>query len=290
METIIDPPRTIERKGEAVVNSIQFIEIDTMFNVLHTSLVKDIELVSGDSFRYTTMQQEDKVAGGISIILRGRNAVGDESENIFTVTYNNKCNMPTFQGGEKIGWVKVENLIAASATSCEDKDVTTFSASSPSSSAAAPTFKPSVLSIEGVTQRTPDVILEEVLKLLDDGDENNLFTDFRLPPGFVFLIEQALAAYHGSSDDIFDVIYTTTDASKLLACDESDDVNSGASKALICGLLSEALCGLAMDISDAPISEAAVRSPTFHPSSGATTTVAIDFTGKPTVASRPVQD
>lgn len=282
METMIDPPRAIQRKGEAVINSIQFIEIDTKFNVLHTSLVKDIELVSGDSFRYTTMQQLDKVAGGISIILRGRNAVGDENENIFTVTYTNECGMPTFQGGEKIGWVKVENFIAASASSCEEKDdVTTFSASSPSY-AATPTLKPSgVLSSEGVIQQTPGVILKDVLKLIDDDKD----LDVRLPPGFVFLVEQALAAYHGSSD-IFDAIYRTTDASKLLACDETD---VGTSKSLICGLLSEALCGLAMDIGDASIGEA-VRSPTLHPSSGATTTVATALTSPPTVASRPVQD
>mmetsp|Transcript_15908 Transcript_15908/g.23788 ORF Transcript_15908/g.23788 Transcript_15908/m.23788 type:complete len:395 (-) Transcript_15908:132-1316(-) len=284
VEAIIDPPRIIQKK-EAVVNSVQFIEVDTKFNVLHTSLVKDVELISGDSFRYTTMQQGDKIAGGISIILRGKNAVGDESENVFTVTYTNECGVPTFQGGEKIGWVTVENLIPASGTTCEND--ATLNASS-SSSTATPTVKPSVPSNGGAIQRTPDVILKEVLKLVND-EGDNLFSDVRIPPGFAFLVEQALAAYYDSL--IFDAIYRTTDASKLLACDKAEDNNSdsGASKSLICGLLSEALCGLAMDIGEASIGES-VRSPTFHPSSGATTTVAIGLTSPPTIVARPVQD
>eukprot|EP00984_Skeletonema_dohrnii_P000524 scaffold170_cov129-Skeletonema_dohrnii-CCMP3373.AAC.4 len=283
VEAIIDPPRIIQKK-EAVVNSIQFIEVDTKFNVLHTSLVKDVELISGDSFRYTTMQQGDKVAGGISIILRGKNAVGDESENVFTVTYTNECGVPTFQGGEKIGWVTVENLIPASGKTCDD--VATFNAPSSSSSTATPTVKPSVPSSGGAIQRTPDVILKEVLKLVND-EGDNLFSGVPIPPGFAFLVEQALAAYYDSL--IFDAIYRTTDASKLLACDQADDNDFGASKSLICGLLSEALCGLAMDIGEASIGES-VRSPTFHPSSGATTTVAIDLTSPPTIVARPVQD
>jgi len=282
MEMTIDPPRTIRGK-EAVVNSIQFIEVDTNFNVLHTSLVKDIELVSGDSFRYTTMQQEDKVAGGISIILRGKNAVGDESENVFTVTYTNECGVSTFQGGEKIGWVSVENFIPASATSCGD--VATFNSSSPTST-STPILKPSVPSSGGAIQRTPDVILKEVLELVDD-DKDNLFTDDLIPPGFIFSVEQALAAYNGNL--IFDAIYKTTDASKLLACDKTDDDNSdGASTRSICDLLSEALCGLAMDIGQASVGEA-VRSPTLDPSSGATTTVATALTSPPTTAARPAQ-
>lgn len=271
-EENIDPPRVLQSK--AVVNSIQFIEVDTKFNVLHSSLVKDVDLVTGDSFRYTTIQQDDKVVGGISIILRGKNAVGDDSENIFTVTYTNECGVPTFRGGEMIGWVHVENLIPASAKAC-DVATASFTASS-SSSTTAPTLKPSVPSSGGETTRTTDTILKEVLKLADDAKEN-LFTDIRIPPGFVFLVEQALAAYYDSL--IFDAIYRTTDASKLLGCDKSD---SGASKSTMCGLLSEALCGLAMDIGEAS------SSPTLHPSSGATITVAIGVTGPPTDVDRPV--
>jgi hypothetical protein len=279
IEAIIDPPRVNQNK-EAVVTSIQFIEVDTLFNVLHSSLVKDVELVTGDSFRYTTIQQDDKVVGGVSIILRGKNAVGDESENVFTITYTNECGVPAFQGGERIGWVHVENLIPASAKTCGE--VATFTTSS-SSSTSAPTSKPSVHPSEGAIKRTTDVVLMEVLKVAEDA-KDNLFTDIRIPPGFVFLVERALAAYYDSL--IFVAIYATTDASKLLVCDKTDD-SDGASKSFVCDLLSEALCGLAMDIGEASVGGAG-RSPTFHPSSGITTTVAIGVTGPPTTAARPV--
>lgn len=277
VEAIFDRPRVINE--EAIVNSIQFIEVDTEFNVIHSSLVKDLELVTGDSFRYTTIQQDDKVVGGISIIMRGKNAVGDESENVFTVTYTNACGTPTFQGGERIGWVHIENLIPASAKTCGG--VATFTTSS-SSSTNAPTLKPSMQPNEGAINRTTDIVLKEVLKVANDA-EDNLFTDIRIPEGVVLLIEQALATYYDSL--IFDAIYRTTDALKLLACNKADD--SGAPKSLMCDLLSEALCGLAMDVGEASIGDAGSR-PTVHPSSGATTTVAIGVTGPPTTAARPV--
>jgi hypothetical protein len=295
-EDIDAAPRTAIRGNHAVVNSIQFIEVDTNFNVLHTSLVKDIELISGDSFRYTTMQQENKIAGGISIILRGRNAVGDESENVFTVTYTNECGVPTFQGGEKIGWVSVENLIPASASSCGDVatlDDDSSSSSSTSSTTNTPSLRPSVPFSStggGAKLRTPDVILKEILELVEDYDEDNLFTDdISIPPGFIFLVKQALAAYNGNL--IFDAIYKTTDASKLLACDKTGHDNSdGLTSRSICGLLSEALCGLAMDIGVASTSGGeAVTSPTLDPSSGATTTVATALSSPPTTAARPAQ-
>ena len=127
----------------------------------------------------------------------------------------------------------------------------------------------------------------EILKLVED-DEDNLFTDDSIiPPGFIFLVKQALAAYNGNL--IFDAIYKTTDASKLLACDKTDNSDGASSTRSICGLLSEALCGLAMDIGDASTSGEAVTSPTLDPSSGATTTVATALTSPPTTAARPAQ-
>ena len=286
--------RTI-RTNEAVVNSIQFIEIDTQFNVLHTSLVKDVELVTGDSFRYTTLQQQDQIAGGISIILRGKNAVGDTTENVFTVTYTNECGVRTFKGGEKIGWVTIENLIPASARTCDEPaEFNAVPSQGVSSTTDAPTLKPSASVPSppsgdgGVVERTPDVILMEILHLIHAEKEEELFADVRISPGVVFLIEQALASYHDSL--IFDAIYRTTDASKLLACDESDDYHAdvGASKVQICDLLSEALCGLAEEIGGTSIEDGVVSSPTFHPSSGATTVVGSVLSSPPTTATRPV--
>ena len=282
-ETIIETPRGFHPPNKAVVNSIQFIEVDTKFNVLHSTLLTGLELVSGDSFRYTTIQTEE-IVGGISIILRGKDGSGFENENVFTLTYTNECGVPTFRGGEKIGWVQVENFIPASTTSCGD--VATFTTSSSSSK---PTPKPPNTPSAKPSGPSPSIgsvaSLIEVLKIADEAKDHDggLFSTIIIPVGFVSLVEEALAAYYDSL--IFDAIYKTTDASKLLGCDKmAGNKSPGASSkiSMMCELLSEALCGLAMDI----VKTSSSLTPS--PSSGATTTVGTGHTGPPTTAGRPV--
>lgn len=271
-EAIIETPRS-----EPVVNSIQFIEVDTRFNVLHSSLLMGLDLVTGDSFRYTTIQTADVMVGGISIILRGNNG-GYDHENVFTITYTNECGKPTFRGGEKIGWVQIANVVPSSSSACGDSAV--FTISSAPDSDNAPSAKPSPTS--GSIKRTPDMAFTEVLKLAGLG---SLFS-INIPVGFLSLVEQALAAYY--NDLVFDAIYRTTDASKLLDCDKSSNNSSSSSSAskvnAMCGLLSEALCGLSTMIIEG---ESGII-PTLFPSVGGTTTIGTETTAPPTVVGRPM--
>ena len=275
--TIETPARGFRAPNKPVVNSIQFIEVDTKFNVLHSTLLMGLELSTGDSIRYTTIKT-DKTVGGISVILRGKNGEGYKNENVFTLTYTNECGVPTFRGGEKIGWVHVENFIPASTTTCGHAPPTTFTTSSLSTS--KPTSKPASMS------RTPDKILIEVLKIADEVKEGggSLFSSTTIiPAGFVSSVDKALASYY--DDLVFDAIYQTTDASKLLGCDKkTEGKSSGASLkvSMMCDLLSEAICGLAMNIG-----KEVGSSPTPSPSNGATTTVGLDHTGPPTSVGRP---
>jgi hypothetical protein len=276
VETIIEAPaRGFRTPNKPVVTSIQFIEVDTKFNVLHSTLLMGLELSQGDSFRYTTIKT-DKTVGGISVILRGKNGEGYKNENVFTLKYTNECGVPTFRSGEKIGWVHVENFIPASTTTCGHAPPTTFTTSSSSSK---PTLKPASMS------RTPDKILIEVLKIADEVKEGggSLFSSTSIiPAGFVSSVEKALASYYDGL--IFDAIYQTTDASKLLGCDKkAEGKSSGASMkvSMMCDLLSEAI-SLAMTIG-----KEVGSSPTPSPSNGATTTVGLDHTGPPTSVGRP---
>lgn len=288
VETIIEAStRGFRTPNKPVVNSIQFIEVDTKFNVLHSTLLMGLELSQGDSFRYTTIKT-DEIVGGISVILRGKNGEGYNNENVFTLTYTNECGVPTFRGGEKIGWVHVENFIPASTTTCGHAPSATFTTSS--SSTSKPTLKPASTSISAPTggsmSRTPDKILIEVLKIADEVKEGggSLFSSTTIiPAGFVSSVEEALASYYDGL--IFDAIYQTTDASKLLGCHKkTEGKSSGASLkvSMMCDLLSEAICGLAMNIGKEVGSK-----PTPSPSSGATTTVGLDHTGPPTSVGRP---
>ena len=279
VETIIEASaRGFRTPNKPVVNSIQFIEVDTKFNVLHSTLLMGLKLTQGDSFRYTTIKTDDTTVGGISVILRGKNGEGYNNENVFTLTYTNECGVPTFRGGEKIGWVHVEKFIPASTTTCGHAPSATFTTSS--SSTSKPTLKPASMS------RTSDKILIEVLKIADEVKEGggNLFSSTNIiPVGFVSSVEKALASYYDGL--IFDAIYQTTDASKLLGCEKKTEGKSSGSSlkvSIMCDLLSEAICGLAMDIG-----KEVGSSPTPSPSNGATTTVGLDHTGPPTSVGRP---
>lgn len=92
-----------------VIYSIQFLEVDTSFNVINqdSAYVRGIDFVSGDVFNYTSVSATRRgvVPGGMNMVLRGVNAKGDPVRNVFTITYTNECGIPTFQEGDAIGWV-----------------------------------------------------------------------------------------------------------------------------------------------------------------------------------------
>ena len=106
---IIDPE-------PVVIDSIQFFEVDPDFNVINQdpTYVRDVEFVDGDMFNYTSISDlmtasSDKenysIPGGINMVLRGYNAAGERVRNVFTITFTNECDVPTFEAGDEIGWV-----------------------------------------------------------------------------------------------------------------------------------------------------------------------------------------
>ena len=105
---IIDPE-------PVVIDSIQFFEVDTEFNVINQdpSYVRDVEFKNGDMFNYTSIsdmfttsgKENYSVPGGINMVLRGYNAEGERVRNVFTITFTNECGVPTFEAGDAIGWV-----------------------------------------------------------------------------------------------------------------------------------------------------------------------------------------
>ena len=92
-----------------VIYSIQFLEVDTSFNVINqdSAYVRGIDFVSGDVYSYTSISATSRgaVPGGMNMVLRGVNAEGDPVRNVFTITYTNECGVPTFEEGDAIGWV-----------------------------------------------------------------------------------------------------------------------------------------------------------------------------------------
>jgi hypothetical protein len=104
---IIDPE-------PVVIDSIQFLEVDTLFNVINQdpAYVRGQNFVNGDIFNYTSISdtawaRNEKFPGGINMVLRGKNAAGERVRNVFTVTYTNECGVPTFDVGDAIGWVVI---------------------------------------------------------------------------------------------------------------------------------------------------------------------------------------
>ena len=97
-----------------VIYSIQFLEVDTSFNVINqdSAYVRGIDFVSGDTFNYTSISATSRgvVPGGMNMVLRGVNANGDPVRNVFTITYTNDCGVPTFEEGDAIGWVVFVSL------------------------------------------------------------------------------------------------------------------------------------------------------------------------------------
>ena len=107
MPEIIDPE-------PVVIDSIQFLEVDTLFNVINQdpAYVLGQNFVNGDIFNYTSISdtawaRNEKFPGGINMVLRGKNAAGERVRNVFTVTYTNECGVPTFDVGDAIGWVVI---------------------------------------------------------------------------------------------------------------------------------------------------------------------------------------
>jgi hypothetical protein len=107
------------------VYSIQFLEVDTDFNVINqdSAYVRDIDFVDGTIFNYTSivakvddngeMGGEGRMPGGMNLVLRGVNAAGDPVRNVFTITYANDCGVPTFEDGDAIGWVVFVSFLSS---------------------------------------------------------------------------------------------------------------------------------------------------------------------------------
>eukprot|EP00804_Cyclotella_cryptica_P014568 CCRYP_004850-RA/>CCRYP_004850-RA protein AED:0.09 eAED:0.09 QI:461/1/1/1/1/0.83/6/1001/334 len=135
MPTIIDPE-------PVVIDSIQFFESDIDFNVINQdpAYVRGISFVNGDIFNYTSIsdlittssKDTNKIPGGISMVLRGRNAAGERVRNIFSIRFTNECGIPTFEVGEAIGWVIFESLVPASKETCRSVQGSVVPTPSPS--------------------------------------------------------------------------------------------------------------------------------------------------------------
>ena len=91
------------------IYSIQFLEVDTSFNVINqdSSYVRDIDFMNGDEFTYASISATEPgvIPGGMNMVLRGVNAAGEPIRNVFTITYTNDCGIQTFEKGDEIGWV-----------------------------------------------------------------------------------------------------------------------------------------------------------------------------------------
>lgn len=100
---------TLEDVIPIEIYSIQFLEVDTSFNVINqdSSFVRGIDFRDGDVFSYTSISaiEPGVIPGGMNMVLRGVNAEGDPIRNVFTITYTNDCGVQTFGEGDAIGWV-----------------------------------------------------------------------------------------------------------------------------------------------------------------------------------------
>lgn len=92
------------------IYSIQFLEVDTEFNIINqdSKYVRGIDFADGERFSYDSISKTNAgvVPGGINMVLRGVNADGEPVRNVFTITYTNDCDVQTFSRGEDIGWVE----------------------------------------------------------------------------------------------------------------------------------------------------------------------------------------
>ena len=113
----IEPAEGVDTQPVSIY-SIQFIEVDSSFNVINqdSSYVRDIDFVSGDVFNYTSIGANNLgvVPGGLNMVLRGVNDAGEPVRNVFTITYTNDCGVPTFENGDAIGWVVFVSYIYSS--------------------------------------------------------------------------------------------------------------------------------------------------------------------------------
>eukprot|EP00579_Thalassiosira_antarctica_P000833 CAMPEP_0201868272 /NCGR_PEP_ID=MMETSP0902-20130614/2228_1 /ASSEMBLY_ACC=CAM_ASM_000551 /TAXON_ID=420261 /ORGANISM="Thalassiosira antarctica, Strain CCMP982" /LENGTH=649 /DNA_ID=CAMNT_0048393599 /DNA_START=310 /DNA_END=2259 /DNA_ORIENTATION=- len=117
------------------IYSIQFLEVDTSFNVINqdSTYVRGIDFTTGDVFNYTSISKKSEgvVPGGMNMVLRGVNAEGQPVRNVFTITYTNSCDVATFESGEAIGWIIFENFEPASEETCNAPKITSAPATPP---------------------------------------------------------------------------------------------------------------------------------------------------------------
>ena len=110
---IPDPAQSSVDVVPVSIYSIQFLEVDSKFNVINqdSSYVRGIDFENGAVFNYTSIlskplaQSMGVVPGGMNMVLRGVTAAGEPVRNVFTITYTNDCGIQTFEEGDAIGWV-----------------------------------------------------------------------------------------------------------------------------------------------------------------------------------------
>lgn len=110
---IPDPAQSSVDVVPVSIYSIQFLEVDSKFNVINqdSSYVRGIDFENGAVFNYTSIlskplaQTMGVVPGGMNMVLRGVTAAGEPVRNVFTITYTNDCGIQTFEEGDAIGWV-----------------------------------------------------------------------------------------------------------------------------------------------------------------------------------------
>ena len=110
---IPDPAQSSVDVVPVSIYSIQFLEVDSKFNVINqdSSYVRGIDFENGAVFNYTSILSKELaqtmgvVPGGMNMVLRGVTAAGEPVRNVFTITYTNDCGIQTFEEGDAIGWV-----------------------------------------------------------------------------------------------------------------------------------------------------------------------------------------
>jgi hypothetical protein len=102
-----------------IVSSIQFIQSDESGQPIESSL-RTVDKNDGDTIRFISsiVTKPEEIPYRITMVLRGFNADNEAIQNLFTIDFTNTCGVPTFNEGERIGWVIFDKLVPASDETC----------------------------------------------------------------------------------------------------------------------------------------------------------------------------
>lgn len=105
-EIIISTQNVADDQTPVIVSSIQFIQSDESGQPIESSL-QDVDKNDGDTIRFISsiVTKPEEIPYRITMVLRGLNADNEAIQNLFTIDFTNTCGVPTFNEGERIGWV-----------------------------------------------------------------------------------------------------------------------------------------------------------------------------------------